>query len=184
MVLALLIIVGVFILGSIFSNINLDVLAVFVVTGGLILLWLIGWHEGWDIISFIGSNLLNIAIGIVAWFVVGAFWAMFKWWAFLHDPATQSKIKEAYQNYSNSSVGDTEHNPKKFLNHSSSYTFRPSRNKTLITRWIVWWPTSVIWTCTYRLVVRAASWIYDWIVSVLNRITSSEVERAIKMKID
>jgi hypothetical protein len=180
MLLALFIIIGALILGSIFSNVNLDVLAAFVVAGGLILLWPIGWHEGWDVISFISSNLFNIIIGIVAWFIVGGLWAMFKWWAYLHDPDTQTKIKEAHNDYLRLKEKNAGFIKETFLSDQSSSSFRPGKNKARITRWIVWWPTSVMWSMTYCLITRLSSWIYDWIVSVLNKITSSEVERAIK----
>jgi hypothetical protein len=123
-------------------------------------------------IDWLHANFNNVLIGVVGWFAVGAGWSAFKWWRFFRQDTIAAAIKDAHDIWLKRSE------PKDPFGESYDFEpFRLTRNKARITRWIVFWPASVLWTCTYRLIRKVVAWVWDAMKAIYSSIAASETKR-------
>ncbi|HHA19531.1 MAG TPA: hypothetical protein ENK70_07485 [Methylophaga sp.] len=134
------------------------------------------------------NNPWMVAKWSLIYFVVGTVWSFVKWWAYLTKRAeTYGELKDKFnermtERYNRDDVRPDAIKPitgtatkpsdefAKFLNKECFLSDYVIRNRTvipaamdfkaMITGWIIWWPTSVLWTIVSDPMVRIANWIF------------------------
>lgn len=131
------------------------------------------------------SDPWQLAQWVGVYFVAGVFWSFVKWFAFLHQAA--DCYRELRMNFLQRSPGvkienitektKVPDNMKREFNgylKQSGYLSRQQYNSTDPTiipqirdnkarciRWIIWWPTSAMWTALSDPLVRVGNWLFN-----------------------
>jgi len=155
-----------------------------------------------DIIS-IFADPVGLLIWAIGYFILGGVWSFVKWFSYVNTRARlfgEVKLKyieeintkslddklevdiktkipdvlnfnkylnEWYFNYSHRNVGYVDENRLDHVIPSAS------NNKEKIVTWILWWPTSMIWTLLNDPLVRFANWMYDKFHGLYKRIATA-----------
>lgn len=134
-------------------------------------------------IEWVYLNINGILLGAVAWFVAGAAWSTFKWWRYTSSDDVQTQIKNEHASWKKHSTSiDGVFDPEKAGNFEDSSWFTSAnvgKNKARLFRWIVWWPASLVWACTFRLVRWVGVKVYDVVKKIYIAITCAQVKRAL-----
>ena len=134
------------------------------------------FFTGTNPIPFVQENFVAIAAGFAGWFVVGAAWSYFKWWRLLKSDAVQADIVENYS-YWRKKFPTLDKNA--FLD--SYDAIKVSHNKSTIMRWITFWPASMFWFLTYKLIINVAETIYNAVRSTYQALADSITKKIISV---
>jgi len=148
-----------------------------------LLVLLIGWKFGVHFSGLVNHPVFSIE-AFVVYLVVGVLWSFGKWYFFL------SKVREKYlelkDEYSSSLQSlyhavDSELNFYKRVDYNSldknpnqiSEAIKPqvSAHKASITRWIICWPLSFVWTMLNDPLRKLADTIFSHIKSVFQKMS-------------
>ncbi len=121
------------------------------------------------------TDLWAFAGWVGVYFIAGIFWSFVKWFAFLHTKADE--LRDIRKNYiERNAPNGTKKLPLEledsfydhlvlqgYFRYSSKDGFIPQiRNyKNKCARWIIWWPTSLVWTVMSDPMVRIAGWLVN-----------------------
>lgn len=136
------------------------------------------WFTGTNPITWFGINIGSILTGIVAWIAAGAATATFKWWTVLNSPEVQKKIKDSYTFWStrpHREAGD------KFEESSDFREFTVLQNAGNLIRWAIYWPMTLAWMASYRLVRWIGIKVFDSLRNLYELILKLAVGRALKL---
>lgn len=113
---------------------------------------------------------------ILAYFAIGAGWAIVKWWFYCTDMAR--KYREARFRFleQNGVQGDAipDHLREKWRENSRFSDRGPPnvrQNKSRIMLWMTYWPFSMFWTLLNDPIRRVFRHIYEYISGILHRIS-------------
>ncbi len=148
------------------------------------------------LMDLVGSvNLFADPILLLEWVIIyvvaGVFWSFISWWFYLS--ATRERLVEyRYKFLMDQGISNTTEDTKvpenlkvRFIeylmarNYLNRYAtienvkFAPSfmDNKKMIGRWIIWWPTSFVWTMLSNPVMRFGHWLAKRLKNVYQRIS-------------
>lgn len=168
--------------------------------GAVLLAAFIGasFFTGWGSLVWIVTNPGTVALLIGAYGVVGILWSILKWFFYTRKDETQKVIRTLHATYkadaaahAKSEASINRSNPNYVVEEyqdfdawlkSNSYQnpLDPSKNKIRITRWMIWWPTSFLWTLLSDLIVNIANFVYDKIAVIFTSILNAQIKRALK----
>jgi hypothetical protein len=149
-----------------------DIGTVLLTVVGLALAFFVSWTNP---IALVITYLPQLLEGIVAWFVIGAIWSMFKWWRYTSSTKAKAAIADAYSLYKK----DNFTGGKSFAD-SSYNKWSVTKNKGRLVRWIVCWPFSVAWTATHDLISKVGTWIYEALGNVYSAISHRSIDSVTK----
>ncbi len=148
------------------------------------------------LMDLVGSvNLFADPILLLEWVIIyvvaGVFWSFISWWFYLS--ATRERLVEyRYKFLMDQGISNTTEDTKvpenlkvqfieylmarNYLNRYATIEnvkFAPSfmDNKKMIGRWIIWWPTSFVWTMLSNPVMRFGHWLAKRLKNVYQRIS-------------
>jgi len=153
-------------------------------------------------------NFGTFVVGTVGYLVIGVFWSLLKFFFYARKDESQKTIRRLHQEYQTEkkkhdaaeaqavkadtkyreNVSDAnepyiaaEFSSFKIWMKKNSYNnpLAPTQNKLRITRWMVWWPTSIIWTVCSDLIINIYNFIYDKIAFIFTAILDKQIDRAI-----
>ena len=143
---------------------------------------------------------LTLLMWAAAYFGIGAGWSVLKWFSYIHKRGDQfAKHKLAFIEKHNANlktnIGDyhielemdastdipypISQKFKEYLERSSYLGYGSDsdiipnwrNNKERMTAWILYWPTSALWTILNDPLVRLAKWIYSRLGGVYDKLT-------------
>ncbi len=148
------------------------------------------------LMDWVGTvNLFADPILLLEWVIIyvvaGVFWSFISWWFYLS--ATRERLVEyRYKFLMDQGISNTTEDTKvpenlkvqfieylmarNYLNRYATIEnvkFAPSfmDNKKMIGRWIIWWPTSFVWTMLSNPVMRFGHWLAKRLKNVYQRIS-------------
>jgi hypothetical protein len=110
---------------------------------------------------------------VLVYFVAGALWGLFKWWLYAHKQlAAYKELRDEFMKSENV----TELTPALALKLKSKVGMRAeapsvSQHKCDITRWMTYWPFSVVGTLLNDFVRKAWNYIYVFMATTYDRIS-------------
>ena len=151
--------------------------------GGLtlaLILYLLGlqFFGGVDIFNFVKSNTLDFSLWVVAYLVAGTAWSVGKWTLFVFDRKEQFlKLKDDFYGQNNLIIGtnipaNLKEKWVRWLSGSGDFPPKASKNKYRITRWMLYWPASLLWTMLNDFLHRVFNAIYNLISNFLQAISN------------
>jgi hypothetical protein len=119
-------------------------------------------------IPIILNNAGIILASVFGYMITGGLWAIFKWNSWLSSDKVKDEIAFFKERMSKDSVVEFKdtHEAKKFF---------PKENTPKILRWIAYWPLSLFYSVTYRLVHRVVKYVYNSIVTILTNISNKHL---------
>jgi len=130
-------------------------------------------------VKYIFNNPLPCLGYVVAYFAIGAFWSIIKWYLFLTgirgDYYTEKRRWLGVESDQGENPPIPSHRKSEWRAHldgmGSRYSptilaqfahgmIRPSKHKETLTMWIIYWPISMVWTLLNDPIKRLANWIY------------------------
>lgn len=135
------------------------------------------WFTGTNPIDWFGTNIGSILTGVVVWVAAGAATATFKWWTVLNSPEAQKNIKEAYNNWFKKPYREE---GDKFEESPDFREFTVLENAGNLIRWAVYWPMTLAWMASYRLVRWIGIKVFDALRNLYELILKLAVGRALK----
>lgn len=141
---------------------------------GIVLAFFLTWTNP---IDWFRDNFGNIMMGFVSWFVIGAAWSAWKWWRWFRSEDTVKLIKTEHEAWLKSNGSEAT-----FEDSSYYHPFMLLNNKDRIVRWIVFWPASLLWSLTYRLIRKTVLYVYDAMKAIYTKIAKREINRIISNK--
>ncbi len=148
------------------------------------------WMGNTDIIGFVVQNPLSLLAVLAAYFLIGGWWGVVKWWVFLRDQLEEyQEAKEKFlRNHGiDPSIKElpqeTKVRWKKWLSENTKWDGENHRrldeaprarsNKARIMRWMSFWPISMIWSFLDDFVKRVFKTIYQRIAGFLQRMADN-----------
>lgn len=141
-----------------------------VATGFTIVLYLLAIHLFGDaaVFSALRAHPAYIYIGVPAFFLAGALWALVKWWFYVKRKALEyreSRLEFLVVNKVEGATLDTPV-PEDLRTRSFPRPRKPlaRQNKGRITTWMVYWPFSMVWTLLdepWRLIYEAMARLFQ-----------------------
>lgn len=150
-------------------------------------------------LTWVLANPGTLILTILGYGAIGIVWSIIKWFFYTRNDTNQAIIKAAHNSWKdNESKKDTARTkegnldtrykeiapPQTFEEYmktsASSSLFNPKQNKVRITRWMIWWPTSIIWTLLSDLIINIFNFIYDKLAFVFKSILDGQIKRAIQ----
>ncbi len=146
-----------------------------------------------NIIQTMMASPLRSAEWVVVYFVLGGVWSFVKWYSFVSNKARDVLVVFDKWKKENPTVDwlatmgsfkgtPLEDNLIKYLNANGVLRYTSygldnvlpsaSDNKDRLVSWIIWWPTSVVWTVINDPIRRLANWMYERLQSTYTRITT------------
>jgi len=160
--------------------------------GAVLLAAFIGasFFTGWGSLAWIVANPGTVALLVSAYGGVGVLWSILKWFFYTRKDETQKVIRTLHATYKKDEKDflkfeNVNKEPYKSFDswlkdNSYQNPLDPSKNKIRITRWMIWWPTSFLWTLLSDLIVNIANFIYDKIAIIFTSILNAQIKRALK----
>jgi hypothetical protein len=141
-----------------------------VATGFTIALYLLAIHLFGDaaVFSALRAHPAYAYIGVPAFFLAGALWALVKWWFYVKRKALEYRESRLEFLVVNKVDGATLDTPVPDSLRARSFP-RPRKplarqNKGRITTWMVYWPLSMVWTLLdepWRLIYEAMARLFQ-----------------------
>lgn len=165
---------------------------------------LMEWSDAVSIFGTIASDPWFIVKWTLVYFAIGSAWSILKWFSFVRNKAEsfgEYKLKYIEQINKNgkdrdgdewvdipvaantsipkSSMDDFEEflNRKGYKAYSEGMIPAASENKDRITTWIVWWPTSALWTLINDPIRKLAEKLYASLQGVYSKISQQAFKK-------
>ena len=132
---------------------------------GVLFVW---WLTPFDPVSWAIHNPAYLVVGLLAYFLIGALWARFKFGLWLHDSQEQMQSEYTQWQRQQQSTGNSNPTMAQFR-ESFGARYRPTANKARILTWMSWWVPSVLWTFLHDFVHRVWEAIYGWMSNLFEK---------------
>lgn len=156
------------------NDIRSDGFAFMLTAGAIALAFLM---TGVSPIDWFAQNISAIIVGFIAWFIIGAATAWFKWLIVVNSKQFQQDIKNTHELWLKKWDGNPDH---EFINSYEFRKFTVAENSGDLIRWAVYWPMTLVWMVAYRLVKWTAIKVYESAVNLYKWTLNMAVRRAIK----
>lgn len=135
------------------------------------------WFTGTNPIDWVAINIGTILTGIVVWAGVGAATAWFKWLTVVNSPEVQKSIKDAYDSWFKKPYREE---GDKFEEAHEFRKFTVPENAGNLIRWAVYWPMTLAWMISYRLIRWIGIKVFEVMKNLYQWTLDSAVNRALK----
>lgn len=147
--------------------------------GTVAVLALGGWMLSINPIDFVVHNYGQIILGFIGWFVVGAVTSYAKWAFYVKRSYIIEKVKDAYAIHKKRLENGPTYVDNVDFEKSYNNPLNLGKNAARIMGWIVFWPSVIVWALTYRLIEKAARFVYETLKGLYASIASSAIKKAI-----
>jgi hypothetical protein len=136
------------------------------------------WLFQIDPVKAISTYYGHVILGFVGWFLAGAVTAFVKWGFYIRRPEHEETVKQAYDTWTQVVERDGLEAWGPFEKYSRN-PFKLDKNIGRIMHWIVFWPATILWALTYRLVERVATGIYNSIKGALVSMANARINKIV-----
>lgn len=141
------------------------------------------FYFGVDVWAFVQANVTALSASVIAYFMIGVGWSIFKWYWWVGKEADSLKekkeehIRGAFWNAKETNQEDKDKFWTKFV---KEHIPNPKTEKARILRWMGYWPVSALWFVLNDFVREIFNHLYYRFVAVYQKITDAAINRALK----
>ena len=132
------------------------------------------YPQVWEIIS----NWRLLLLIIAAYGLCGGGWSTFRWFKYCKKFIESKDVKSRVDDYKWVQGERVKATEEEFAANVEAYyrqELRPSKHKSLLISWIIYWPWSLVW----NVLGDFFTGIYDALANIYNRIADSVIRKAL-----
>lgn len=140
----------------------------------LVLLQFLGDVPIWE---WIKNHPMQLGLGLLAYFPIGACWSVFKWYLYLIEARDEIRSQRedtvyiSYQPQSNQNLKRVRRTDEEWKEYVKERRPNISKEKERVLFWIMYWPVSVIWILLNDVIEKIVKSIFNTISGFLGRLT-------------